>query len=70
MAVSQIIRIERDYVESLGEEKVLKIENNIYPIIKLGDAFELKTGGDENITSLPVLIINLGKQAIALLINY
>ena len=32
-----------DYVESLGEEEVLKIENNIYPIIKLGDAFELKT---------------------------
>ena len=50
------MRIGSEYIENLGDEKVLKIENNINTIIKLGDTLKLKTGGsDENNTSLPVL---------------
>lgn len=68
-SVSQIMRVEKEYIENLGDERVLKIENNIYPIIRLGEALNLKTSSSESITSLPVLIMNLGEQHIALVVD-
>ena len=68
-SVSQIMRVEKEYIESLGDETVLKIENNIYPIIRLGEVLNLKTFSSESIEGLPVLLMNLGEQHIALVVD-
>ncbi len=68
-SVSQIMRVEKEYIESLGDEMVLKIENNMYPIIRLGEVLNLKTSSSESIERLPVLIMNLGEQHIALVVD-
>ncbi len=68
-AVTQILRVEKDKVEHLGQELVVRLDGKVYPLIRLGDALNLKQPTDQSAERPPVLVLNLGEKQVALVVD-
>lgn len=68
-AVDMISRVERSEIAHLGDEPVVRLNDNIYPVRRLGELLQLKHPADETIERLPVLVLNAGTRQIALLVD-
>ncbi len=68
-AVNQILRLEHDQFDRVGQESVVRVGQHIYPILRLGEALRLKQPAAEKLKRLPVLIINAAGQEVALLVD-
>lgn len=64
--VLQILRIDRDQVEKLDTEPVLRVGGRTFPLVNLADRMNLHGPTDESSSTIPVLIINAGDNQIAL----
>lgn len=67
--VTQIIRVERDEIEHLAQDAVIRVGGRVYPVIRLGEALRLKQPADEAVERLPVLILKVGGDHIALVVE-
>jgi chemosensory pili system protein ChpA (sensor histidine kinase/response regulator) len=67
--VSQILRVERTELASLGDAPVLDVEGKVYPVIKLGEVLRLSQPADESARRVPALILNLGDRRVALVVD-
>ncbi len=65
-AVVQILRLERSAIDKLGSEPMVKIGGKAHPLVKLAERLRLKGQSDESAASVPVLILEVGGQQIAL----
>ena len=65
-AVVQILRLERSAIDKLGSEPMVKIGGKAHPLVKLAERLRLKGQSDESTASVPVLILEVGGQQIAL----
>ncbi len=68
-AVDLISRIERTDISHLGDEPVVRLNDNIYPLLQLGELLHLKQPADENIERVPVLVLNAGSRQMALMVD-
>ena len=68
-AVTQIIRVERGEIEHLAQDAVIRAGGRVYPVIRLGEALRLKQPADEAVERLPVLILKVGGDHFALVVE-
>lgn len=66
-AVSQILRVEPDQVERVGQKPVLRVGGKTLPVVRLAEALSLKQVAEPESRRLPVLVLNLGDRQVALL---
>lgn len=67
--VTQILRLDREEVERVGQEPVVRVEEQVYPMLRLGEVLGLKQPADETVQRLPVLILKAGAEQIALVVD-
>jgi chemosensory pili system protein ChpA (sensor histidine kinase/response regulator) len=68
-AVTQILRLERDEIEQVGQEPVIRAGGKVYPLLRLGEVLNLKQPADETVQRLPVLILNAEGKQVALVVD-
>jgi chemosensory pili system protein ChpA (sensor histidine kinase/response regulator) len=68
-AVTQILRVEREKVEKIGHDAVIRAGGNVYPLVRLGDLLGLRQPPDESRPMLPVLIITAGTKQVAVVVD-
>ena len=68
-AVVQILRLERDSIEKLGREPVVRIGGKAHPLVKLAQQLRLKGASDDSTSTVPVLVIEAGGHQIALAVD-
>lgn len=68
-AVAQILRVEREEIERVGQEPVVQVGGRVYPLFFLGQVLHLKQPADETVERLPVLILSAGAEQIALVVD-
>jgi len=68
-AVQQILRLEKDQVDQLGSEPVIRVSGKTYPLVNLSDKLSLQGQADESRSTIPVLIVSSGDQQIALAVE-
>lgn len=68
-AVSQILRLERDAVATLGHKPVLRLDNKIIPLRRLGEILQLKNPPDEKSKRVAVLVMKSGNKQIGLVVD-
>ena len=68
-AVDLISRIERSDISHLGDEPVVRLNDNIYPLLQLGELLHLKQPADDSIERVPVLVLNAGSRQMALMVD-
>ncbi len=68
-AVTQILRLEREEIEHVGQEPVVRVGGQVYPMLRLGQVLNLKQPADETVQHPPVLILNAGGEQIALVVD-
>ncbi len=69
-AVNQILRLEPQEFKYIGEEPVVRVDNKVYPLVRLGNALNLKQSADETVQRLPVLIVNAGGKEMAIVVDH
>ena len=67
--VTRILRIEKEDIEYIGQKPVIRVEGEVYPLLHLGTVLNLKHPADETLRRVPVLILNLGSQQIAVAVD-
>jgi chemosensory pili system protein ChpA (sensor histidine kinase/response regulator) len=68
-AVTQILRLERDKIERVGQEQVIRVEDQVYPLYRLGEVLKLEQPTDETVMRLPVLILKAGAEQVGLVVD-
>ena len=69
-AVEQILRLEREDIEQVGQESVVRVGGQVYPVLHLGEVLKLRRPPDHDKSRLPVLILNVGGQQVALVVDH
>ena len=67
--VTRILRAGPELIEEVGGNTVLRHEGKIIPLLRLGQALRLKAPADQAVTRPPVLILQLGDQTVALVVD-
>lgn len=67
--VTQILRLGREEIERVGQEPVVRVGGQVYPLFLLGQVLNLKQPADETVQRPPVLILNAGAEQIALVVD-
>jgi len=68
-SVTQIVRVEEDDIDYLGQAPVIRVGGNTYPVVRLGDVLNLPQGADTSVTRMPVLILQAGSQQVGLIVD-
>lgn len=68
--VSQIFRMEKEKIEKVGQEKVLRVAGKVYPMVRLGETLDLKGSPDESVERYAVLILDAGAEQVALVVDH
>ncbi|MBL8796071.1 MAG: Hpt domain-containing protein [Planctomycetia bacterium] len=69
-AVRQILRIERGAPESIGREPVVRVGEQVYPLLDLGEVLNLKQPVDESVRRPPVLVLQAAGRLVALQVDH
>ncbi|MCC6537850.1 MAG: Hpt domain-containing protein [Bryobacterales bacterium] len=67
--VTRILRAGPESIEQVGGKTVLRSEGVLYPLLRLGDVLHLKKAADQTVTRHPVLILQIGDEHVALLVD-
>ena len=67
--VLQIVRVERNQLERVGQSPVLRMGGQVYPLIQLGEALHLPAPADETSASVPVLFVATESHTVALAVD-
>ena len=68
--VTQILRLEPDQLERVGNEEVLRIDGQVLPARHLGDILRLKNPPDQSVKRRPVLVLSVGDRRFALMVDH
>jgi chemosensory pili system protein ChpA (sensor histidine kinase/response regulator) len=68
-AVTQILRIDPSQVERIGQKEVIRLQDRVLPLLRLGEALSLPNPPDSTIQKPPVLILQLGDRRLALAVD-
>lgn len=68
-AVTQISRMERDNIDRVGKEPVVRIGGTVYPVYYLGGLLNLPQPPDETKKRVSALVVNAGDKQVALIVD-
>ena len=68
-SVLQILRLGPDEIERVGQEPVVRVGGQVYPVFYLGKVLNLTQPADETVERFPVLILNTGVKQVALAVD-
>jgi chemosensory pili system protein ChpA (sensor histidine kinase/response regulator) len=68
-AVTQLLRLEREEIERVGQEPVVRVNDQVYPLHRLGRVLSLPQPSEVTNGRLPVLVVNTGEGQIALAVD-
>jgi chemosensory pili system protein ChpA (sensor histidine kinase/response regulator) len=69
-AVKQIVRLDREEMELVGQEPVLRVGGLLYPVYSLGKVLNLNQPADESVSRRPVLILEVGTKQVAIIVDH
>jgi chemosensory pili system protein ChpA (sensor histidine kinase/response regulator) len=69
-SVRQILRVEREDMERVGQEAVVRVGGHVFPIVFLAKVLNLKQAPDATVARPPVLIVNTGAKQVALVVDH
>jgi len=69
-AITQLLRLEREVFERVGQEPVIRVGGRVYPLLRLGEVLNLKQPVDNTARQPPVLILDTGGQQIGLIVDH
>ncbi len=67
--VRQILRLDPEDLEDLGQESVVRVRDRAYPAVRLSEALGQSAPRDSAPRRLPCLILDLGERQVALLVD-
>ena len=67
--VTQIVRIEPDQIEQLGESTIIRLGKKIYPLMHLGNMLDLPSLTDAASQHIPVVITQAGEREVAIAVD-
>lgn len=67
--VSQIRRIEPKQLERIGSRTVMRIDGSVIPAAHLGEVLDLKTPRDQSVRRMPVMVLDLAEQKLAIAVD-
>jgi chemosensory pili system protein ChpA (sensor histidine kinase/response regulator) len=68
-AVRQILRVEQADIEKVGQEPVLRIDGQAYPVVFLDRALNLPQAAEDRVRRPPVLLLGAGGKQVALVVD-
>ena len=68
-SVVQILRLGQEEFEHVGQEPVVRVGGQVYPVSYLGKVLNLMQPADETMERFPVLILNTGFRQVALVVD-
>ena len=68
-SVTQILRIERDKIEYVDGEPIIRIKETTMPLVYLSDRLQLRLPQDKTSQALPVLIVASGDERAAIAVE-
>jgi len=68
-AISQVLRIEPEQLERVGRKPVLRLGGKILPTMHLAEVIGQQLPPDANLTRLKAVVLNIGEQRLALLVD-
>ena len=67
--VTQIVRIEPDQIEQIGEATIIRRDKKVYPLTHLGNMLDLSTQTDGAPQHIPIVIAQAGAQEVAIAVD-
>ncbi len=67
--VTQIVRIEPDQIEQMGESTIIRLDKKVYPLIHLCNILDLSALTDGGPQHIPVVITQAGEQEVAIAVD-
>jgi chemosensory pili system protein ChpA (sensor histidine kinase/response regulator) len=68
-SIRQILRLEADNTEQAGDETVLRVGAQVYPLVSLGKVLGLRQPADEAVKRRPVVVVHTGSRPVALMVD-
>ena len=68
-AVSQIMRLQRDELDRLGSDPAVNVDGRAFPLRQLGEALGLEATTEEATGRVPILLVDLGHERVALAVD-
>jgi chemosensory pili system protein ChpA (sensor histidine kinase/response regulator) len=69
-SIRQILRLEDEATERVGNETVLRVGSEVFPLVALGKALGLRQPADERVGRRPVVIVHTGTRPVALVVDH
>ena len=69
-AIAQLLRLEREDFDQVGQESVIRMGGQVYPLLRLGEVLNLRQPVDDTAQRPPVLILDAGGQQVALIVDH
>jgi chemosensory pili system protein ChpA (sensor histidine kinase/response regulator) len=69
-SIRQILRLEDDATEQVGNETVLRVGSEVYPLVALGKVLGLRQPADERVERRPVVVVHTGTRPVALVVDH
>jgi chemosensory pili system protein ChpA (sensor histidine kinase/response regulator) len=67
--VMQILRLEPEAIERVGETLVVRVDGHVLPVLRLGEQLRLQQPADSTVQHLPVVVTQAGEQQVALVVD-
>lgn len=67
--VTQIVRIEPEQIEQMGESTIIRLDKKVYPLMYLGNVLGLPALTDRAPQHIPVVIAQAGEQEVAIAVE-
>ena len=68
-AVSQILRVDAEQIENLGTKPVIRVDDRVIPLLRLGEVLNLPPSSLETPRRWPILILKIGGKQVALVVE-
>ena len=67
--VTRILRVDPESIEAVAGKTILRTGGKVIPLLRLGESLQLKGAADKAVTRPPALLLQLGDQVVALLVD-
>jgi chemosensory pili system protein ChpA (sensor histidine kinase/response regulator) len=69
-AVRQIVRLDENDLEWVGQDQFVRVADRVFPLYSLGKVLGLKQPPDESVTRWPILILDIGAKQVAFTVDH
>jgi chemosensory pili system protein ChpA (sensor histidine kinase/response regulator) len=69
-AVQQIVRLDQNDLEWVGQEQFVRVADRVFPLYSLGKVLGLSQPADESVTRWPILILDVGAKQVAFTVDH